>query len=221
MNTLKTLLAGLIFLSASTQIFAINDNPEPIVKADYTAILSTKKTKKEFPYKQVISFYPAKAFANYMMGGYERQVGPKHIFKVTAGYANFTDQNLQTSFNNDLQNFSALRFDLMFKYFIGKNARVFNGLYFSPYLSFKNANFQYDDFNNFNGTVWEDGQAQSIAGGFVLGFQVPIGESFTVDAFVGNAMIKSTGDYKQASRFMDSYRNAIGLISGFSFGFGF
>lgn len=67
--------------------------------------------------------------------------------------------------------------------------------------------------------IWEEGAATSYSTGLILGLQVPSGKSFAADFYAGNALIKSSGDYKQASRFMDGYRNSIGLISGFSFGF--
>ncbi len=215
-NLLKILLIILApcpILANST--FSIIPPADKNIK--YTA---SKKTKKEFPYRQIITFYPAKAMANYMLAGYERQVGPKHALKIAVGYANFEEQNLQTGFNNDIKNFSGTRFDLIFKYFAGKDPVMFNGLYIAPYISFKNSNFKYEIDNNIGFNIWEEGSASSLITGFIFGLHAPLGSSFCVDLYLGNAMQKSSGDYKQASRFMDSYRSSIGVISGLSIGFG-
>ncbi len=222
MKILNYLFVLLVLAFIPQQLFAVTKfSPEPIISNNISSTLANKsKPKKEFPFKQIVSFYPAKAIANYMMLGYERQVGPKHVLKIAVGYANFEEQNLFQGFNNEIKDFSGTRFDLMYKYFIGKEAIMFNGIYFAPIISFKSANFKYQDFTGF-GSVWEDGSASALAGGFIFGAQFPLGDSFSVDLYIGDAMIKSHGNYREADRFMDSYRSSIGLISGFSFGFGF
>ena len=224
MILLKNLFTLTIISLFPFYISAGNGNPPDFQKkANLSSmLLSSKKEKKEFPYRQILSFYPGKAITNYMMVGYERQIGPKQIFKVAAGYGSFEEQNISTGFNNELRNFSAVRFELLFKYFIGKTPTVFRGIYFAPYVAFKNSNFEYDDFRfSSSGDFWEEGSASSLATGIVFGFQTPIGENFAFDVFIGNGLIKSSGDYIQARRFMDGYRNSIGILSGFSFGFGF
>ena len=200
MKMLKNLLPLLIPVLFPLHSMAGIENPLSENKKLNLTSLPLKKEKKEFPYKQIVSFYPGKALANYMMAGYERQIGPKQVFKVAAGYGSFEEQNISTGFNNDIKNFSAVRFELMFKYFIGKKPTVFNGVYFAPFVSFKNSNFKYNQDRN-DGSffpvedIWEEGSANSLATGFVFGIQAPIGESFALDIFVGNGLIKSTGDY--------------------------
>lgn len=197
---------------------------KPKPSAHFSSILpADKKPKKEFAYRQVASVYPVKALSNCMMLGYERQVGAKHIFKIAAGYTNFAEQALNTAFNNELSQYSGMRFDMTLKYYIGKETVLFNGIYVAPFFSFKNAKFQYrgNDFFSPGIDVWEDGTAASYTIGGIMGVQFPITESFVFDFYVGNANMNSSGNYKEASRFMDSYRNSIGLISGFSLGFGF
>lgn len=187
-----------------------------------------KKEKEEMSYKQVFSFYPIKALSNYMMVGYERQIGPKHALKIAAGYVNFEESvtGNEFNFNFEIREFSGVRFDMAVKYFIGDNNPVFNGMYFAPFLSFKNCKFKYHDFNDFQFPAppveeWEEGAATSLNAGFILGYQLPIGESFSVDLYVGNVLKRSGGDYVQATRLFDPYRNSIGLISGLTVGFGF
>jgi len=191
-------------------------------KPDYSSLLiKRKKEKDEMSYRQVISFYPVKALSNYMMVGYERQISPKHALKVAAGYINFEQNNTSTNFDFEVKNFSGVRFDLMLKYFVGKNNPVFNGVYFSPILSFKNSKFKYNAFDNFGIEQWEEGAASSVVAGFLLGYQIPLGESFTVDVYLGNAIKTSSGDYLQANRIFDQYSNSNGLVGGLSLGFGF
>ena len=203
-------------LLANSETFVLSPPTKDI--ASYAA----KKTKKEFPYRQIATFYPVKAMANYMLAGYERQIGPKHALKIAVGYANFEEQSFQTGFNNDLKSFSGTRFDLMFKYFAGRDPEMFNGFYVAPYLSFKNSNFLYEFDDNIGlPDAWEEGSASCLVTGFIFGIHSPLGSSFCMDLYIGNAMQKSRGDYKQASRFLDSYKSSIGVISGLSIGFGF
>jgi len=187
-----------------------------------------KKEKEEMSYKQVFSFYPIKALSNYMMVGYERQIGPKHALKIAAGYVNFEESitGNEFNFNFEIREFSGVRFDIGLKYFVGENNPVFNGIYFAPFLSFKNSKFRYNDFNNFQFPPppveeWEEGSATSLNAGFIFGYQLPLGESFSVDFYVGNVIKRSGGDYEQANRLFDAYRNSIGLTSGLTVGFGF
>ncbi len=222
MKILNSFIVLFVLTFVPQQLMAVTGySLDPILSNSIgTKPANKSKQKKEFPFRQVVSFYPAKAIANYMMLGYERQVGAKNVLKIAVGYANFEQQNLFSGFNNNIKNFSGTRFDLMYKYFIGKEPTVFNGIYFAPYASFKSSNFKYEKFNGF-GSVWEDGSATALAGGFIFGYQVPLGDSFTADVYIGDAMVKSHGDYTSADRFMDSYHSSIGLISGFSVGFGF
>ncbi len=185
-----------------------------------------KKEKEEMSYKQVFSFYPIKALSNYMMVGYERQIGPKHALKVAAGYVKFEEETTSTNFNFEVRDYSGIRFDLAVKYFIGENNPVFNGIYFAPFVSFKNCKFKYHDFNDFQFPAppvdeWEEGAATSLNAGFIFGYQLAIGESFSIDLYVGNVLKNSGGDYTQATRLFDPYKNSIGLISGLTVGFGF
>jgi hypothetical protein len=223
MKTLKKLLVVSIISLVPIHLFAFDTFiTPPSTKTNLSSPLASKtKEKKQFPYKQILSFYPTKAIANYIMVGYERQIGTKHVLKIAAGYANFEEQNISTGFNNEIKEFSGTRFDMMFKYFMGKDVSMFNGIYFAPYLSFKSSNFKYENFTDFGPSIWEEGSASALATGFVFGLQVPLGNTFCADLYVGNALINCSGNYKEATRFMDSYRNSIGLISGFSFGFGF
>ena len=194
------------------------------VSYDYASMmLKKRKEKEEMEYKQVVSFYPVKALSNYMMVGYERQISPKHALKVVAGYVNFETNNTNTNFDFEVKDYSGMRFDIMLKYFVGRNNPVFNGAYFSPFLSFKNAKFKHRSFD-FNFGVepeWEEGAASSLTAGFIFGYQIPLGESFSVDAFIGDALKSSSGNYLQADRLFDQYRNSIGIITGLSVGFGF
>ncbi len=223
MNSLKVFALLLLSTCLSLPVFA-DDVPgfSTYKKSDFSsALMKRKKEKDDMPYRQVVSFYPVKALSNYMMVGYERQVSPKHAMKVVAGYINFEQNNTSTNFDFEVKDFSGVRFDLMFKYFVGKNNPVFNGVYFSPILSFKNSKFKYNSFDNFGIEEWEEGAASSVTAGFLFGYQMPLGESFTADIYLGDALKKSSGNYLQANRIFDQYSNSIGLIGGISIGFGF
>lgn len=212
----------------STPAVAVNEPAKPVQQTLVSAPnpIKRNKQKRELPYQQVVCFYPVKAFTNYIMMGYERQVGKKNALKVAAGYVNFEEETTSTNFNFDIRQFSGMRFDLSLKYFVGENNPVYNGIYVAPFVSFKNSKFRYFNFgfgSQFPPPVeeWEEGAATSFTGGVIVGYQLPLGDSFSLDLYVGNALKRSSGDYEQANRIFDPYKNAIGLISGFSVGFGF
>ncbi len=210
----------------SPQISRASDSDSVKVDKSVLNLEPTKKSRKEktdMDYRQVFSCYPIKALSNYIMLGYERQVGDKHVLKIAAGYVSFEDQLASTNFDFEVKDYSGFRFDMSLKYFVGENNPVFNGIYFSPYVSFKNSKFMYNDFNDFQfpSDIWEEGSATSFHGGFIFGYQLPIGESFTIDGYVGNVLKRSSGNYKEATRLFDSYKNNIGLIGGITVGFGF
>ena len=77
-------------------------------------------------------------------------------------------------------------------------------------------NFSSPSFND-----WEEGAANSFNLGFIVGYQLAIGESLSLDMYVGECLKKSNGDYLAANRLVDQYKNAIGITGGLCVGFGF
>lgn len=192
--------------------------------ADYKSIMMPpRKEKEEMEYTQTLTLYPFKTITNCLMLGYEKQIGHRHALKIVAGYTKFDETGVATNFDFDIKDYSGLRFDIMLKYFMGQNSRVFNGLYIAPHISFKNSKFMFRNFNDFNfpDPVWEEGAAQCISAALIVGYQIPLGKTFTLDGYVGNGIRKCSGNYNQANRILDSYRNSIGVVAGLSIGFGF
>lgn len=220
------LILGYVFLIPESASAAVPDSLIMRGESMSEMLLKTKRSKRDLDYRQVFAFYPVKALSNYIMISYERKVSDKHILKVGAGYVSFEELLTSTNFDFEVKDYSGFRFDLMLKYFVGENNPTFNGVYFSPLISFKNAKFKYNDFNDvFNpgnpDAEFEEGSATSYHLGFAFGYQLPIGNSFNVDFYIGNVLKRSNGDYKAADRLMDQYKNAIGLVSGLTLGFGF
>ncbi len=177
--------------------------------------------KPEFNHKSVASIFPFRAFANTMMFGFETKTSDKACFKIVAGVTYFEKDNVGFT---DIYDYTGGRFEAQYKNFIGKNAKAFNGLYVAPFLLYKTSSFKYDDI----GKNWQDttfnGKVNMKGVGIVFGYQATIGESATIDFFLGQGFFKSKGrnpdDLDNANRPFDTFSSAIGFYTGFSVGIG-
>ncbi len=178
--------------------------------------------KPEFNHKSVASVFPFRAFANTMMFGFETKTSDKACFKIVAGVTYFEKDNIGFT---EIYNYTGGRFEAQYKNFIGKNAKAFNGLYVAPFLLYKTSSFKYET-NKVNG--WQDttvnGSVNMKGAGIVFGYQTTIGESATIDFFLGQGFFKSKGrnpeDLDNANRPFDTFSSAIGFYTGFSVGIG-
>ena len=183
-------------------------------------IKTEKKKTPEIDYKNVVSIYPFRAIASYLMAGVETKISGNKALKFIAGYATFEGSSNTLSSNIEMISFDALRLELQYKYFIGKSPQVFNGFYFSPNTMYKMANYKYYAFNSLFTEV--SAQAQAFMIGFNIGYQVPIGDRISLDGYVGQSILWSSGNYTEIKdRLGDTYTNSIGIQAGFSFGIGF
>ena len=183
--------------------------------------------KKVFPYNNIISIYPFQAAIAYMTLGYELKLGEKTVLKTIAGLAE-KEQNFFSE--NNLTQYSAYRVELQLKYFIKKKAKAFNGVYIAPFALYKSCNFGYEltekIYNPVIGfyeyiNIEKIGKANVSHVGFLVGYQAMLGESFTLDLFIGEGLMSAAGDYKYGSRVLDVYANEIRLRTGLSIGYGF
>ncbi len=213
-----TPLLFLIVLSSSAQNNFLNSSTSIYAVPQF--IKSEKKKTPEIDYKNVVSIYPFRAIASYLMAGVETKISNNKALKVIAGYATFEGYSNTLSSSIEMISFDALRLELQYKYFIGKTPQVFNGFYFSPNAMYKMANYKYYDPTSLFTEVSANAQAFMI--GFNIGYQVPIGDRISLDGYVGQSLLWSSGNYADIQdRLGDTYTNSIGIQAGFCFGIGF
>jgi len=190
-------------------------------KTSYTKpqnIFEEKKKKPVVDYNSIISLYPLRAIASYLMAGIETKTGKQTAIKFDAGYATFKGNSNTT--DADLVSYDGFRLEVLYKYFIGKEAKLYNGFYFAPNVMYKSATFSYVDPDNY--LLDKKGSAQSFMAGFNIGYQFPVGDMISIDAYIGESLMRSSGDYELiADRLGDTYKNSIGFQGGISFGIGF
>ncbi|MBI3233246.1 MAG: DUF3575 domain-containing protein [Bacteroidetes bacterium] len=191
-------------------------------KTSYTKPLNIFEEKKKKPvvdYNSIISLYPLRAIASYLMAGIETKTGKQTAIKFDAGYATFKGNSNTT--DADLISFDGFRVEAMYKYFIGKEAKLYNGFYFAPNVMFKSATFKYYDNGGWS-LIDKKGTAQSFMAGFNIGYQFPVGDMISIDAYIGESLMKSSGDYELiGDRLGDTFKNSVGFQGGISFGIGF
>jgi hypothetical protein len=228
----KLFLAALIFSLTSSYNDACSQtktdqNDEPVEAAPK---VKYKVKRSVFRYNNIISVYPFQSAINYMTFAYELKTGAKTAFKTQAGYA----KKDQTSFLNTglsgISNYSAFRIQMELKFFMNKKPEVFNGLYIAPFVLYKSCNYTYegeqqvyDPIYGYYQTVYVNinDKASAFHIGFILGYHVKVGESFTIDMFAGEGLMTATGNSERASRIFDVYANEIRMKLGLSIGYGF
>lgn len=208
---LATLNVGAQYASLSQPLSSLKPSIR-LQKADD----DTKKKPYEADYKSVVSVFPLRAISSYMMAGIETAVTPKSSLRFVAGYATFEGRSDFLDF--DIGTFSGFRFELMWKNFIGKNAKVYDGFYFAPNVVYKECFFTYYQFSTALTPIKDRAQGYLI--GYNIGYQLPIGDKVTLDGYVGQCIDGYNGNNK-VSRFGDRYVKGIGFQGGLSFGIGF
>ena len=186
-----------------------------------------KLKRNLFNYNNIISVYPFQSVINYMTVAYELKTGEKSAFKTIAGYAKKESSLLGLGTISD---YSGYRLEMQFKYFMKKKGSVFNGIYIAPFVLFKSCNYTFDGeetvYDPITGSynylfVHVKDKASVVHVGFILGYQLKLGDSFTLDMFAGEGVMSAYGNYKYASRIFDAYSNEIRMKLGLSIGYGF
>ncbi len=146
--------------------------------------------------RNTISFHPLLLVDGTVALGYERTFPSKrHSARIILGYSNLR----QVSYYEDrVKNFNQVYGELDFKFFLSRKKRAApTGLYASPFVQYRSANFGYQLYDSLGITKFtQDGfHAESFAGGVMLGYLGIILEMITLEAYVGVGQQAVIGDY--------------------------
>ncbi|MBI3234699.1 MAG: hypothetical protein HYZ42_11800 [Bacteroidetes bacterium] len=169
-------------------------------------------------YKNILSFYPMRAFANYIMLGYERQISEHKSIRFIAGYCYYNQENFGIPFR-DLYDIKSTRLELQYKYFLSKKATMFDGWYLGTTIGFKRGNMNL--YNPIGNPFPTKATANSMIAGVIMGYQIKFRKDFFADLYIGEVLQKANGDYISANYTLDGYTDGVKLLIGFNVGFGF
>lgn len=159
-----------------------------------------------------------------MLLGVETRATDHSTFRFSAGYCSNQSVTGSYDINNNYLVFqrSGFSVEAQFRRFIGQSAKVFQGIYFGPYIQFKHQQIEYEDWDPTWGRSLSrsSGSASCTVAGYLIGKYIPINEQFALDLWVGQGMYFSSGKYEVADRLMDGFHNAIRINGGIALGIG-
>lgn len=187
-----------------------------------------KKEKKQYELTNSLSLYPFAFAASSFMVGYEHRLNEFSALRMN-GALGFSDNSNYYSLNQNVsfsgyysgRNMNSAYGEIQYRKYFKK---ALDGFYAGPYAYFKNMSLDVDRiiFDPNNGTTLtrtDNLQMSAIGLGVLIGYNVNIDNTATLDFYVGGGPNIASGDYKiiDVSPF-DSWKRGMAPQIGFSLG---